>query len=235
MWAIEHLWFQRFQLFLENIEDSNFFTEIMPIKTRETYKDEILRAYKNEQGGSMRGYLSRPTRRQIREACLWLLDKRKAPYDETTLNRFFQFEEGRKHIFQVQEFKADKFVPIVKFLKGETKDTSDENLELISWLLDFKPRPLQIYLNHEGYIDKTGLNAFEISASTLNNKIIDKKILHKKRQPRQAKNNKHLTEKEGGRMMGKPKRRWCFSLKFKVALRTVLIVQFLYQLFYSTH
>ncbi|MBQ0741453.1 hypothetical protein J9332_44995, partial [Aquimarina celericrescens] len=41
---------------------------------------------------------------------------------------------------------GDKFKPIINFLTGETKSTTPANLELISWLIDFKKRPLSIYL-----------------------------------------------------------------------------------------
>jgi len=119
----------------------------MKPRTSESYKRDILEKYKREKGGEMIGYLSNPTRKQIREACLWLLDKRELKYDEQTLNRFFQFDFKKSKSLQIQQFKPDKFVPIVKFLKGKTKDTSIENLELIAWLIDFKPRPLTEYLN----------------------------------------------------------------------------------------
>ncbi len=118
----------------------------MEPKTIENYKREILEKYRKDKGGEMRGYLANPTRRQIREACLWLLDKRRLKYDEQTLNRFFQFEEGKNRVLHVQQFKADKFLPIVKFLKGKTGDTGTENLELIAWLIDFQPRPYIEYL-----------------------------------------------------------------------------------------
>ncbi|NDV16529.1 hypothetical protein GO009_10870 [Muricauda sp. TY007] len=118
----------------------------MEPKTIESYKREILEKYRKDKGGEMRGYLANPTRRQIREACLWLLDKRRLKYDEQTLNRFFQFEEGKNRVLHVQQFKADKFLPIVKFLKEKTGDTGTENLELIAWLIDFRPRPYVEYL-----------------------------------------------------------------------------------------
>ncbi|WP_025743873.1 hypothetical protein [Aquimarina pacifica] len=122
----------------------------MKIKTSATYRNEILEKYKRERGGEMISYLLEPTRKQIKEACIWLLNRRNEKYDTSILNRFFQFEEGENRLFAIERTKGDKFKPIVNFLTGETKSTTSANLELIAWLIDFKPRPLSIYLrsNH---------------------------------------------------------------------------------------
>ncbi|WP_062061337.1 hypothetical protein [Aquimarina longa] len=118
----------------------------MKTKTSMTYKNEILEKYRKEKGGEMSSYLLEPTRKQIKEACLWLLNRRKEKYDEGILNRFFKFKEGENKSYAIERFNGDKFKPIVNFLIGETKSTTPANLELISWLIDFKPRPLSIYL-----------------------------------------------------------------------------------------
>jgi len=115
-------------------------------RTSITYMNEILEKYQKEKGGEMSSYLLKPTRKQIKEACLWLLDRRKEKYDERILSRFFQFKEGENKMYAIERVKGDKFKPIVNFLTGETKSTTPANLELISWLIDFKPRPLSIYL-----------------------------------------------------------------------------------------
>ncbi len=115
-------------------------------KTSITYMNEILEKYKKEKGGEMSSYLLEPTRKQIKEACLWLLDRRKEKYDERILDRFFKFKEGENKMHAIERVKGDRFKPIVNFLTGETKSTTPANLELISWLIDFKPRPLSVYL-----------------------------------------------------------------------------------------
>ncbi len=118
----------------------------MGCKTSITYMNEILEKYRNEKGGEMSSYLLEPTRKQIKEACLWLIDRRKEKYDERILNRFFKFKEGENKMYAIERVKGDKFKPVVNFLTGETKSTTPANLELISWLIDFKPRPLSVYL-----------------------------------------------------------------------------------------
>ncbi|AXT60096.1 hypothetical protein D1816_06940 [Aquimarina sp. AD10] len=77
---------------------------------------------------------------------MWLLSRRNEKYDQGILNRFFKFKEGENRLFAIERVKGDKFKPIVNFLTGETKSTTPANLELIAWLIDFKPRPLSIYL-----------------------------------------------------------------------------------------
>jgi len=118
----------------------------MKKRTSLTYRNEILEKYKQEKGGEMSSYLLEPTRKQIREACIWLLNLRNQKYDESILNRFFKFKEGENKLAVIEKMKSDKFRPIVNFLIGETKSTTPANLELISWLIDFKDRPLSVYL-----------------------------------------------------------------------------------------
>ncbi|MEW7291643.1 hypothetical protein [Aquimarina sp. 2304DJ70-9] len=118
-------------------------------KTSVSYKNEILEKYKREKGGEMSSYLLEPTRKQIKEACIWLLNRRKDKYDEGILNRFFKFKEGENKLYAIERVKGDKFKPIVNFLTGETKSTTPANLELISWLIDFNPRPLCVYLKSD--------------------------------------------------------------------------------------
>lgn len=122
------------------------------MKTSETYKEEVFEKYIREKGGIMKTYLTKPTRKQIRVACLWLLDKRNSRNDGYILDRFFQFEDGKSKSLGIQKIDADKFLPVVNFLKGKSKSTSIENLELISWLVDFQPRPLQEYLKNDNCI-----------------------------------------------------------------------------------
>ena len=118
----------------------------MEIKTSDSYQRDVLAKYKNEKGGEMSVYLTQPTPSQIKEACLALLEKRKSKNDQKILNRFFQFENEENRSREIQNFDGDKFKPIVNFLKGGVKKTRVKNIELISWLIDFEPRPCQEYL-----------------------------------------------------------------------------------------
>ena len=138
----------------------------MERKTSETYQREVLKKYKEDKGGAMMsGYLMNPTRSSIRDACLWLLERRKEKDDEYILNHFFKFKEEEhkaRHIQGLKSEKADKFVPVINFLKGKVKKTSPENIELISWLIDFKPRPYKKYLKSGNQVSKVHDEELEI-------------------------------------------------------------------------
>ena len=121
------------------------------MKTSETYKKEILDKYKLEKGGEVSIYLAKSTSANIRAACVLLLNKRNSERDNHILNHFFQFKNERNKLKEIQDFDVDKFKPIVNFLKGRAKNTSTQNIELISWLIDFQPRPLQEYLRDKNY------------------------------------------------------------------------------------
>ncbi|SMC35265.1 hypothetical protein [Cellulophaga tyrosinoxydans] len=121
------------------------------MKTFETYKKEILEKYKLENGGEVSIYMAKPTSANIRAACVLLLNKRNSIKDDHILNHFFQFKNENNKLKEIQDFDVDKFKPIVNFLKGRAKNTSTQNIELISWLIDFQPRPLQEYLRNTSY------------------------------------------------------------------------------------
>lgn len=119
----------------------------MEIKTSDSYQKEILAKYNKNKGGVLSTYLLNPTPRLIKQACILLLDKRASAEDKNILSCFFQFRDEENRLKEIKNFDNDRFRPIVNFLKGRTNNTSDENIELISWLIDFEPRPLHKYLN----------------------------------------------------------------------------------------
>lgn len=121
------------------------------MKTSETYKKEILEKYKSEKGGEVNIYIAEPTSANIRAACILLLNKRNSITDNHILNHFFHFKNENNKLNEIQDFDVDKFKPIVNFLKGRAKSTSTQNIELISWLIDFRPRPLQEYLSNKNH------------------------------------------------------------------------------------
>jgi len=50
-------------------------------------------------------------------------------------------EQGRKFMKTIEDFEVDRFRPLDKFLKGEPKNLSNRDLELLAWLIDFPHRP----------------------------------------------------------------------------------------------
>lgn len=118
----------------------------MEPKTSKSYLEAVLEKYKKEKGGEMTQYLAEPTTARIRKACIVLLEERKSQNDQWILNYFFTFKDEKNKLKEIQHFDVNKFKPIVNFLKGKTTTTNPENIELISWLIDFRPRPRQEYL-----------------------------------------------------------------------------------------
>lgn len=121
----------------------------METKTIKSYQKEVLAKYKSEKGGDMRGYLGEPTRSQIRDACIYLFNRRNEKNDEYILNRFFQFKNDDNKLREIENFGEGKFRSIENFLKEDVENTSAKNLNLISWLIDFKPRPYEEYLKSD--------------------------------------------------------------------------------------
>ena len=117
----------------------------MKPKTIESYKKEILAKYIRESGGELHTYLLNPTPKKIKNACIAKYNKRYSKSDYNILNSFFGFKKDINEVKSIQNLDTDKLKPIVNFLKGNTKSTDDINLELISWLIDFTPRP---YINY---------------------------------------------------------------------------------------
>lgn len=107
--------------------------------------------------------LTSPTAARIKDECILKLEK----------NKDFEFEDEKALIYFTRELSenadyqkkengpalkrhdyikrlstvVDKFKPVVNFLKGNSKNPDDMVIELLAWLIDFKPRPYSNYLS----------------------------------------------------------------------------------------
>jgi hypothetical protein len=43
----------------------------------------------------------------------------------------------------IRKFDTDKFKPLGNFIKRNTADTEDKNVELLAWLIGYEPRPYE--------------------------------------------------------------------------------------------
>ncbi|MCH5718550.1 hypothetical protein [Niabella hibiscisoli] len=57
----------------------------------------------------------------------------------------------------IENFSIDKFRPLVKYIKEPDIETAFKNVELLAWLINFEPRPLEHWR-------KTSRSAKEASA-----------------------------------------------------------------------
>jgi len=49
----------------------------------------------------------------------------------------------------IKKYEADKFKPLLNFLKGETTKTDEKNVELLALIIGFELRPYQLSYNYE--------------------------------------------------------------------------------------
>lgn len=83
--------------------------------------------------------LMKPTRSGLREECLHVYAEKGSAKDDPVLRLFFgPIDAGNDYVQRIRNFDVDKFRPLVKFLRGETADTKDKNIELLAWLIDFQ-------------------------------------------------------------------------------------------------
>ncbi|MBO0321546.1 hypothetical protein J0X14_04485 [Muricauda sp. CAU 1633] len=180
----------------------------MEPRTSKSYQEAVLEKYKREKGGEMRGYLAKPTCSQIRDACIYLLGRRNEKNDDYILNRFFEFKSNDNKQREIETHGIGKFKSIEKFLKGKIKTTSTKNINLISWLIDFHPRPYEEYSKS---------NNSNISESPINPPI--SKIIEEAKNIKETDNTKEST---------KPSRRKLIitiSISFAAILATSLILK----------
>ncbi|WP_350290185.1 hypothetical protein [uncultured Croceitalea sp.] len=196
----------------------------MEIKTSDSYQKEVLEKYKRNRGGELSTYLLNPTPRLIKQACILLLDKRTSTDDINILNCFFQFRDEESRLKEVKSFDNDRFKPIVNFLKGRTNSTSDENIELISWLIDFKPRPLRQYLKPDNPIFEGDDSKPEIihELGRLDKKNVDNLERKKEEERKKLGDAKRKKEKKKRRRM----LIISISISFGALLLTVLALKY---------
>ncbi|MBC7653948.1 MAG: hypothetical protein H7098_05665 [Oligoflexus sp.] len=108
------------------------------------YKKQVLKVYEKQKiDNNLSLNLQRPTPAKIKSECLNVIAERYSPKeDEQILQTFFGAQNGAKeYLSSIKKFDIDKFRPLLNFLKGFTNHTEDKNIELLAFLLNFKPRP----------------------------------------------------------------------------------------------
>jgi hypothetical protein len=107
------------------------------------YEILVMQDYeKKKAGNALHSGLAEPTPAGIRDACraIWLERYHKS--DEKTLKEFFKYHgEASAWPRIIDEYPTGKFKALMKFLNKETDSTRRTNMELLAWLIDFRPRP----------------------------------------------------------------------------------------------
>lgn len=93
--------------------------------------------------GKLRPRLLSPTPKKIKDECLAAVEDRFQASDYALLSSFFQPKSNDKAdvLKAIKKFHRDQFRPLVNFLRERNPNTSDLNIELLGWLIDFPVRP----------------------------------------------------------------------------------------------
>jgi hypothetical protein len=112
----------------------------------EDYKKLILSAYRKKVEQQLLPIsLVLPSPAKLRDECWKVCENRFQPKDLNTLRDFFGGVNGKEDCLRViKRFELDKFKPLINYLKGETDDPNEKNIELLAWLIDFQPRPYEL-------------------------------------------------------------------------------------------
>lgn len=116
--------------------------------------------------------LVNPTPAKLRQECIvvfrgMLTEDEPDPIDLMLLRTFFERPGGEDiRLSTIRTFDIDKFKPLCNFLKGRTRNTSDKNLELLAWLIDFSLRP---YTRYEYYETRRGRDLSTLIVSKVGN------------------------------------------------------------------
>ncbi|HMI01472.1 MAG TPA: hypothetical protein VK541_03270 [Pedobacter sp.] len=117
----------------------------------EDYKKAVVHAYhRKKEIGELSLNLSHPTPRKVKNECLIVLRSRTQKKDEPFIRDFFNSGvESNDYSHSITRFDVDKFRPLIKFLRKQTEDTDDKNIELLAWLIDFEERPYKFGVDYD--------------------------------------------------------------------------------------
>lgn len=108
------------------------------------YQKQVLLTYHEKKTANQLSLnLAHTTPGRLREECMAVFTARYDHHrDEKILRQFFGHrEDAAAYMRAIANLKAEKFKPLDNFLKGGTSLTREKNIELLAWLIDFKPRP----------------------------------------------------------------------------------------------
>jgi hypothetical protein len=110
------------------------------------YQEDVLKDYERKKAANQLSIkLIHPTAAKLRTESIRVCEERYRKKDENILSSLFGQQENAEGYRQaIKRYDPDWFKPLYNFLKGITKSTDEENIELLAWLIDFEPRPFQI-------------------------------------------------------------------------------------------
>jgi hypothetical protein len=112
----------------------------------EKYKSEVLLCYEQKRdAGELTSSLTLPTPAKICKEVRLLLASACDNADLRTLKDFLELPFDKPFLdVAYKKWDVDKFKPLCTFLKRKI-NTREKNIELLAWLIDFRPRPFSNY------------------------------------------------------------------------------------------
>lgn len=120
------------------------------------YRKEIRKRYEVEKKeGNHANFLVNPSPANLRELCINIFRDNKNTDDFVSFRYYFGFEYTIENVNELNlQNNLNKFVPIGRFLKGESELKSIHGLDLVAMLVNFKNRPFNKFKNLD--IDEVG-------------------------------------------------------------------------------
>lgn len=109
------------------------------------FKNEVFNEYeKLKQKGLLSVELENPSPAKLRNYCEVLYHTKFQKEDAQTIQDYFNPRKNYDDLeTAIKRFDTDKLKPLIRFMNGETKNSSEKNIKLLAWLIDFQPRPYE--------------------------------------------------------------------------------------------
>jgi len=113
----------------------------------QVYKAQVLADYDQKKAlTQLRLVMNGPTAADLRNEWLRLCEKNFDEQCKKVLDLFFNEQDGFTEYRRViRKDGADKCRPLWAFLRDRSIDTAERNIELLSYLIDFQPRPYALW------------------------------------------------------------------------------------------
>ncbi|SDS16412.1 hypothetical protein SAMN05216490_0653 [Mucilaginibacter mallensis] len=117
----------------------------------EDYELAILRDYREKKSkGDLLNNMMHPTPAKLKKESVAVFDRRYQRGDEVMLRSFFELSADTETFrLAIKKWETDKFRPLNLVLNKGPLKTDEKNIELLAWLIDFKPRPYALWLNDQ--------------------------------------------------------------------------------------
>ncbi len=111
------------------------------------YQDQVLQSYKERAAANnLSPRLIRPTPAELKNECFAVCSERYRRSDDHTLRAFFGKSGDQDTCLEaIEELSIGRFKSLINFMKEETSDPKEKIIELLAWLIDFQPRPFEMW------------------------------------------------------------------------------------------